>query len=85
MAGKSLGTLTLDLIAKTGMFEKGLDKAQRKMSETERKAHALGKSIGGALAGVGAAVGTAVIAGATAAAVAVNQAINQMDELHNAS
>lgn len=85
MAGRSLGTLTLDLIAKTGMFEAGLDKAGRKMSETERKAHSLGKNIGAALAGVGTAVGAAVVAGATAAAVAVDKAIDQMDELYNAS
>lgn len=50
MASKSLGTLTLDLVAKTGMFEAGLDKAGRKMSETERKAHAFGKALGASVA-----------------------------------
>lgn len=76
MAGKSLGTLTLDLVAKTGMFEAGLDKAGRKMSETERKAHALGKNIGLSLGAVGAAVGAAVVAGAAAATAAVDKAID---------
>lgn len=76
MASKSLGTLTLDLVAKTGMFEAGLDKAGRKMSALEKKAFSLGKNIGSMAVGVGAAVGTAVIAGATAAAVAVDKAID---------
>lgn len=76
MAGKSLGTLTLDLVAKTGMFEAGLDRAGRKMSETERKAHALGKSIGLSIGAVGTAVGAAVIAGAAAATAAVDKAID---------
>lgn len=29
MAGKSLGTLTIDLIAKVGGFVQGMDKAER--------------------------------------------------------
>ncbi len=29
MAGKSLGTLTIDLIARTGGFVQGMDKAER--------------------------------------------------------
>lgn len=78
MASRSLGTLTLDLVAKTGMFEAGLDKAGRKMSALEKKAYNLGKNIGLAVSG-------AVVAGASASAVAVNAAINQMDELYNAS
>jgi len=62
MASKSLGVLTLDLVAKTGMFEAGLDKAGRKMSETERKAAAFGKVLGNSiLAGAGiAAAGLAL-------------------------
>ena len=62
MAGKSLGTLTLDLVAKTGMFEAGLDKAGRKLSETERRAAAFGKVLGNSiLAGAGiAAAGLAL-------------------------
>lgn len=46
MAGKSLGTLTLDLILKTGLFEQGADKAARKMQGLEKRAYAVGKAIG---------------------------------------
>lgn len=54
MASKSLGVLTLDLVAKTGMFEAGLDRAGRKLSATEKKAVALGKVLGNSiLAGAG--------------------------------
>lgn len=78
MAGKSLGTLTLDLIAKTGMFIAGLDKAGRKLSTFEKQASK-------DAANVGKAVGAAISSYATAAATAVGIAINQMDELYNAS
>lgn len=50
MARKSLGTLTLDLIAKVSGFEQGMDKASRKSSKTtkqiERHANQIAKSIG---------------------------------------
>lgn len=35
MASKSLGTLTLDLVAKTGSFEQGMDKAERSAKKME--------------------------------------------------
>lgn len=51
MAGsRSLGTLTIDLVAKTAGFEQGMDKASRatdkKMQEINRKARMIGAAIG---------------------------------------
>ena len=37
MASKSLGTLTIDLIAKTGGFISGMDKAERASENGESK------------------------------------------------
>ncbi|MDH0745729.1 phage tail tape measure protein [Pseudomonas sp. GD03842] len=50
MAGDNLGTLTVDLIANTGGFERGMDKAERKLKSTTREAKyqadQLGKLVG---------------------------------------
>lgn len=58
MASNSLGTLTLDLIAKIGGFTGPLDKAsldtKKRMAEIAKSAEAAGKALGAAL-GVGAA------------------------------
>jgi hypothetical protein len=49
MARKSLGTLTLDLIAKVGGFEAGLDKASRKSQKTSKQIEKYSNQIGKAL------------------------------------
>lgn len=53
MANRGLGTLTLDLVAKIGGFERGMDKAARhadkRMREMERRAKKFGKAIGTAI------------------------------------
>ncbi|MDD1966943.1 phage tail tape measure protein [Pseudomonas putida] len=50
MAGDNLGTLTVDLVANTGGFERGMDKAERKLKSTTREAKyqadQLGKLVG---------------------------------------
>lgn len=60
MATRSLGTLTLDLIAKIGGFEEGMDRASRtadkKTREIERNARARAKEIEKAFDGIGAAI-----------------------------
>ncbi|MBA6120750.1 phage tail tape measure C-terminal domain-containing protein [Pseudomonas juntendi] len=76
MASRSLGTLTLDLIAKIGGFTGPLDKAsrdsQKRMAEIKKSAEDLGKGIGIAL---GAA--PAVIAGiVTSSAMAAKEIAN---------
>ncbi|MBF8728849.1 phage tail tape measure protein [Pseudomonas guariconensis] len=56
MASRSLGTLTLDLIAKIGGFTGPMDKAsresQKRMAEIKKSAENLGKAFGASLAGV---------------------------------
>lgn len=60
MASKSLGTLTLDLIARVGGFVGGMDRAQRASDEWRRKVEANVKVI---TAGLGAASAAALAAG----------------------
>jgi hypothetical protein len=66
MATRSLGTLTLDLIARIGGYERGLDKAEKEAKKRARAiqkvfedtGRAIGVGIGGAIAG---AIGTAAV------------------------
>lgn len=82
MASKSLGVLTLDLVAKIGGFEQGMDRAARhadkRMRDIEARANKFGKVIG-----------TAMVAGASAALaglVAVTKAaIDSADRINDIS
>lgn len=78
MAGRGLGTLTLDLVTRIGGFTGPLDKAgrdlDRRMKTMERRATAFGKVIGASL-----------VAGATAFGFAVKAAIDQADQLNEIS
>lgn len=78
MASKSLGTLTLDLIAQVGGFTAGMDKAERSSlkwrKEVEKNAKAVGIAIGGAIA-----------AGATALTAITISTINSAKEISNLS
>ena len=66
MAGRSLGSLTLDLILKMGGFEQGMDKAARvtdkRMKDMESRARKFGEAMGTAIkiGATGAAVGMAL-------------------------
>lgn len=75
MSSRSLGTLTLDLIAKTGGFESGMDKAARvadkRTREIERQAQERAKAIEAAFTGMAASV-----AGPLAAAFSVGALID---------
>ncbi|MEQ5837450.1 hypothetical protein [Marinobacter sp. NFXS9] len=62
MAGKSLGTLTLDLVAKVGGFEAGMDKAGRKTKSTSREIEKHIKSISKTIAGLGVAAAGGLVA-----------------------
>lgn len=76
MASKSLGTLTIDLIAKTGGFVAGMDKAERSSQKWRRQVE---KNAAAAGAAIGAA--TAVAAGAMA--VLIKSSINNAAEIEN--
>lgn len=64
MATRNLGSLTIDLIAKTGGFERGMDRAartaDRRMKDMQRQAKIAGAAIGTAITGVGVALAAAV-------------------------
>lgn len=62
MAGKSLGTLTIDLIAKTGGFVSGLNQAERASAKWSKQVQADAASASTAIAGIGAAAVTAGLA-----------------------
>lgn len=76
MASKSLGTLTIDLIAKTGGFVAGMDKAERSSQKWRRQVE---KNAAAAGAAIGAA--TAVAAGVMA--VLIKSSINSAAEIEN--
>lgn len=85
MASRSLGVLSIDLVAKTAGFSAGMDKAARdaktKLTQIEKTALGAGKAIGTGIRF--AAVG---IAAATTALTALTvQSINYADELQDLS
>lgn len=71
---KSLGTLTLDLVAKIGGFEQGLTKAERL---AKQKSSAISKNA----AVIGAAAATAALAAGAAITVLTKKSIDQADAL----
>lgn len=74
MASRSLGTLTLDVIAQVGGFVAGMDKAERSSAKWRREVE---KNIKAA----GVAIGAAAVAGATALATMTVSAINSAAEV----
>lgn len=71
MASRSLGTLTLDVIAQVGGFVAGMDKAERSSAKWRKEVEKSAKAVGAA---VGAGVATAVTAFTTMMVSAVNSA-----------
>ncbi len=71
MASRSLGTLTLDVIAQVGGFVTGMDKAERSSAKWRKEVEKSAKAVGTA---VGAGVATAVTAFTTMMVSAVNSA-----------
>lgn len=79
MASRSLGTLTLDLVAKIGGYEQGLDKAER---EAKKRAAAIEKAFDQAATGIGVAMGAA-LAGITAAFAGFQSAIQAVGDFQD--
>ncbi|HHS9781238.1 TPA: phage tail tape measure protein [Klebsiella quasipneumoniae subsp. similipneumoniae] len=75
MAGKSLGTLTIDLIAKVGGFVQGLDKAERASQKWRDQVKKDAKEISTSIIAIGAAAATAAVGiGAAGLAIVKNTA-----------
>lgn len=71
MASRSLGTLTLDLVANIGGYTRGLDSAER---EAKKRAKAIEDAFDGAFLAIGAGFAAMATAGAAALAVVNQQA-----------
>lgn len=80
MAGKSLGTLTIDLIAKVGGFVAGMDKAERSSAKWRRQIENDAKAAGSAILSVGTVAAGAAVATASAGIVLLKTMSNQVIE-----
>ncbi|WP_445360524.1 hypothetical protein ACJJIL_19040 [Microbulbifer sp. EKSA005] len=78
MSNKNLGTLTLDLIAKVGGFEKGLDKAGKKSDQWRRQVKKNAEKVAKSFAAIS-------VASAGALAVMTSRVIEQSAEIENLS
>lgn len=75
MAGKSLGTLTIDLIAKVGGFVQGMDKAERASQKWRDQVKKDAKEISTSIIAIGGAAATAAVGiGAAGLAIVKNTA-----------
>ena len=75
MAGKSLGSLTIDLIAKVGGFVQGMDKAERASQKWRDQVKKDAKEISTSIIAIGAAAATAAVGiGAAGLAIVKNTA-----------
>lgn len=75
MAGKSLGTLTIDLVAKVGGFVSGMDKAERSSQKWRDQVKKDAKEVSSSIIAVGAAAATAAVGiGAAGLAIVKNTA-----------
>ncbi|EOV6093019.1 phage tail tape measure C-terminal domain-containing protein [Klebsiella aerogenes] len=80
MAGKSLGTLTIDLIAKVGGFVQGMDKAERASQKWRDQVTKDAKEVGASILAVGAAAATAAIGIGAAGLSIVKNTAQQVTE-----
>lgn len=80
MAGKSLGTLTIDLVAKVGGFVAGMDKAERSSTKWRKQVEQDVKAAGSAIATLGAATATAAIGVGTAGIALLKSTSEQITE-----
>jgi len=84
MASRSLGTLTLDLIAKVGGYERGLDKAERATARRTAQMKKGFADVGKAIAALGAA-GTAGLVKVTTEVVKSAREIENLSRVANTS
>ena len=80
MAGKSLGTLTIDLIAKVGGFVQGMDKAERSSQKWRDQVKKDAKAVGASIAAIGVAAATAAVGIGVAGLAIVKNTAQQVTE-----
>ncbi|SXW07346.1 phage tail tape measure protein [Klebsiella pneumoniae] len=80
MAGKSLGTLTIDLIAKVGGFVQGMGKAERASQKWSDQVKKDAKEVSSAIIAVGAAAATAAVGIGAAGLSIVKNTAQQVTE-----
>ncbi|HHN4454739.1 TPA: phage tail tape measure C-terminal domain-containing protein [Klebsiella michiganensis] len=80
MAGKSLGTLTIDLIAKVGGFVQGMDKAERSSQKWRDQVKKDAKEVGASIAAIGVAAATAAVGIGVAGLSIVKNTAQQVTE-----
>lgn len=83
MASRSLGTLTIDLIARTGGFEQGLGKAERASGRWRKKTEDDAKAAGVAITRSTAAVAAAAAAAAGSIALLARQGVEVVSAQQN--
>ncbi|MEV9290293.1 phage tail tape measure C-terminal domain-containing protein [Klebsiella pneumoniae] len=80
MAGKSLGTLTIDLIAKVGGFVQGMGKAERASQKWSDQVKKDAKEVSSAIIAIGAAAATAAVGIGAAGLSIVKNTAQQVTE-----
>ncbi|GAL58437.1 putative hypothetical protein [Pseudescherichia vulneris NBRC 102420] len=80
MASKSLGTLTIDLIAKVGGFVAGMDKAERSSGKWRKQIEEDAKAVGSAISSVGVAAAGAAVTASAAGIVLLKSTSEQITE-----
>lgn len=85
MASRSLGTLTLDLVAKIGGYTEGMDKAGRDAEKFAARSKKAAAEASAQWATVGKAVGAGIALAGTAIAVMVKNSIDAADHLNDLS
>lgn len=85
MASRSLGTLTVDLIAKVGGFTKGMTQAEREAAKSSKAIQARLKKLATGIDAAFKLAAAAAVAAFGAISVGVGNAINRMDDIVKAA
>jgi len=81
VASRSLGTLTVDLVAKIGGFTKGMTQAEREADKGAKAVEARMRKLAKGIDAAFQVAAAAVVAAVGVMAVGVNNAINRMDDI----
>jgi len=85
MASRNLGSLTIDLMLKSGAFDRGLDKTGRKLDKTERDVRRKSKQMQRSMDQAFSKIKFAGVAAFGAISIAVSRSVASMDQLGDVS